>query len=98
MARKRKLPIIKTAKLTDRDSLELGRFIQMIVSDPKMRDLVRSNPARALTASKITLSPEAKRAFIDYAKQASVLTEGVDAVSGAFFFFFLFLACTHKTH
>lgn len=87
MATKRKSPV-NTELLSARDSMELGRLIQMIVSDPKMRDLLRTNPAKAVAASKVQLSPEAKRAFIDHAKQASSLTEGVDAVAGAFFFFF----------
>jgi hypothetical protein len=90
MARKPETPT--NEMLEGRDSLELGRLIQMIVSDPKMRDLLRSNPAKAVAASKVQLSPDAKAAFIDYAKQARSLTDGVDAVAGSFFFFFYYKA------
>jgi hypothetical protein len=91
MARKPKTPA-KNATLEGRDSLELGRLIQMIVSDPKMRDQLRDNPAKAVAASKVQLSPETKTAFIDYAKQAGSITDGVDAVAGSFFFFFYYKA------
>jgi hypothetical protein len=91
MARKPKTPA-KNEMLEGRDSLELGRLIQMIVSDPKMRDQLRDNPAKAVAASKVQLSPETKAAFIDYAKQAGSLTDGVDAVAGSFFFFFYYKA------
>lgn len=76
--------------LSARDSMELGRLIQMIVSDPAMRDLIRTNPAKALSYSKIHLSAEARSAFIDYAQYAAQLTEGVDPVAGSFYFFLFF--------
>lgn len=88
--------LTETGMLSARDSMELGRLIQMIVSDPTMRDLVRTNPAKALAFSKIRLSDEAKRAFIDYAQYASELTKEVDPVAGSFYFF-LFFALSRTT-
>ena len=76
--------------LSARDSMELGRLIQMIVSDPAMRDLVRTNPAKALSHSRVHLSAEASSAFIDYAQYAAELTKEVDAVAGSFYFFLYF--------
>jgi hypothetical protein len=82
--------------LSARDSMELGRLIQMIVSDPDMRDLVRSDPAKALAHSKIRLSAEARSAFVDYAHYAASITEGVDPVAGAFYFFMFFALATNN--
>lgn len=82
--------LTKRERLSALDSIELGRLIQMIVSDPAMRDLVRTNPARALTLSKVRLSPDARSAFIEYAEHAASLTEKVDPVAGAFYFFLFF--------
>jgi VIT1/CCC1 family predicted Fe2+/Mn2+ transporter len=80
--------------LSARDSMELGRLIQMIVSDPHMRDLVRADPAKALAHSKIELSAEASNAFIEYAQLAAKISEGVGPVQGAFFFFVFFFFAT----
>ena len=80
----------ETEMLSARDSMELGRLIQMIVSDPDMRELVRSNPAKALAYSRIHLSAEAKSAFIEYAQYSAELTKDVDAVAGSFYFFLYF--------
>lgn len=78
----------RDSSVADSDRLALGEFVRALVSDPEFRTLYRTDPASAVKASGVELSPLVTDALIRNVPAGLGLTAHMDAVASAYFYFF----------
>ena len=74
--------------VSEHDKFALQTMILRVISDPDFRTTFTASPEKAIEISGLDFSVEARAALIANAAHATGLTEKMDNVHAAFFFFY----------